>query len=121
MSFFGFGATCDVKIEFKDHEHRKRVAVKNENGELEELYLFTGSDDVSGTVFVDIPKGKKIEHTGIKIELIGLIEYLYDRGNPYEFSTLSRELEGAGALDESKKYPFEFTNVEKKLRNIHRK
>jgi len=38
---------------------------------------------------------------------------LYDRGNPYEFSTLSRELEAAGTLDDSKKYGFEFSSVEK--------
>jgi len=113
MSFFGFGTSADIRIEFKDQDHRKKVAVKNENGELEELYLFTGNDDVSGSVYVDLPKGKKLEHTGIKVELIGLIEYLYDRGNPYEFSTLSRELEAAGTLDDSKKYAFEFANVEK--------
>jgi hypothetical protein len=80
-------------------------------GELEELYLFTGDDDVCGSVSVDIPKGKKIEHTGLKVELIGLIEYLYDRGSPYEFSTLSRELEAPGTLEESKRYGFEFTKV----------
>ncbi len=115
QSFFGFGTTPDIKIEFKDADHRKKVAVKNENGnyinamhcmhtplqsnervthlcvvamvvvvvvvvcvwcgagELEELYLFTANDDVSGTIFIDLPKGKKLEHTGIKVELIGLI------------------------------------------------
>lgn len=40
-------------------------------------------------------------------------EYLYDRGNPYEFSQLSRDLEVPGTLEESKKYAFEFNNVEK--------
>jgi len=113
MSFFGFGTSVEVRIEFKDQDQRKKVAVKNENGEVEELYLFTGSDDVAGTVYLDLPKGKKLEHTGVKIELIGLIEYLYDRGNPYEFSTLSRELEVPGTLEDSKKYLFEFNNVEK--------
>jgi len=57
-------------------------------------------------------KEKKIEHIGIKIEMIGLIEYVYDRGNPYEFISLVRELEAPGELLESKKYPFEFSNVE---------
>jgi len=113
MSFFGFGTSCDLRIEFKDQSNLKKVAVKNENGEFEDLFMFTGNEDVCGTVFVDIPKGKKIEHIGMKIEMIGLIEYLYDRGNPYEFIQLVRELEPPGELTESKKHNFEFTNVEK--------
>jgi len=79
---------------------------------LEELYLFTGNDDVSGFVYVDLPKGKKLEHTGVKIELIGLIEYLYDRGNPYEFGSMVRELEGPGDISQDKSYPFDFGRVE---------
>jgi len=58
-------------------------------------------------------KGKKVEHQGIKVELIGQIELLYDRGNPYEFTSLVRELEAPGELTDSKSYPFEFANVEK--------
>jgi hypothetical protein len=115
MSFFGFGTTCDIKIEFKNQENLKKVTVKNETGDLEDLFLFTGADDISGNVLVDIPKGKKVEHIGIKCELIGMIEYLYDRGNPYEFTSLTRELEAPGELAESKKYAFEFTNVEKQF------
>lgn len=38
----------------------------------EQMYLFTGSDTVAGTVSVKT-KGKKIEHIGMKIELIGQI------------------------------------------------
>jgi len=113
MSFFGFGASADIKIEFRNQDKLQKVGVKNENGEVEDLYLFTGTDDICGSVSVDIPKNKKIEHIGMKIELIGLIEYLYDRGSPYEFTSLVRELEAPGDLSESKKYPFEFQNVEK--------
>jgi len=113
MSFFGFGTSCEIRIEFKNQSDIKKVAMKNDNGELEDLFMFIGNEDISGTVFVEVPKGKKIEHIGIKIEMIGLIEYVYDRGNPYEFISLVRELEAPGELLESKKYPFEFSNVEK--------
>jgi len=54
-----------------------------------------------------------VDHLGIKIELLGHIELLYDRGNPYEFTSLVRELEGPGDLATDKSYPFEFTNAEK--------
>jgi len=58
-------------------------------------------------------KGKKLEHLGIKIELIGQIEMMYDRANPYDFTSLVRELEPPGELTENKVYQFEFNNVEK--------
>jgi len=113
MSFFGFGSTCDLDIEFKDQDKLPVVEVKNDAGELEPIYLFTGRDTIAGDVHVRLGKIKKVEHIGIKIELIGHIELLYDRGNPYEFTSLVRELEAPGDLTEDKSYPFEFKNVEK--------
>lgn len=57
--------------------------------------------------------GQKLEHHGIKIELLGQIELYYDRGNHYEFLTLARELARPGDLLQNTEYPFEFPNVEK--------
>jgi len=92
------------------------VEVKNDAGELEPTYLFTGRDTIAGQVLVKLgKKGQKLEHIGIKIELIGQIELLYDRGNPYEFTSLVRELEAPGDLNDDKSYPFEFKNVDKQF------
>lgn len=103
-----------MKIEFKDQETLPVVEYKNENGEMEKLFMFTGNQTVAGNVHVTLGKsGKKVEHIGMKIELIGQIELLYDRGNPYEFTSLVRELEPPGELTSTKSYPFEFANVEK--------
>lgn len=78
--------------------------------------MFAGSDTIEGMVSIDL-KGKKLDHVGIKIELIGHIELLYDRGNPYEFTSLVRELESQGdaPLLANKTYPFEFANVDKQF------
>jgi len=111
--WLGFGAAADVDVEFKDQDNLKKVAMKNENGDLENMFLFTFSDTVAGQVHVKLPKGKKLEHMGIEIELVGQIEMLYDRGNPYEFTSLVRELEAPGDLNDSKSFSFEFANVEK--------
>jgi len=119
MSFFGFGSSCDIRIEFKNQDQLKKVTVKNENGDMEDLFLFTGHDTLEGTVFVDVPKQKKVEHIGIKIELIGMIEYLYDRGNPYEFSQSTTELEGPGELAESKKISLHLQMPRGTVRNLH--
>jgi len=112
MSLFGFGSACDVDIEFKDQANLPQVMVRNEQDQEEKMYLFTGKETVAGNVVLKL-KGKKLEHIGIKIELIGQVEFLYDRGNPYEFTSLVRELEPAGELPTDKTYGFDFANVDK--------
>ncbi len=69
--------------------------------------------------------GKKIEHTGIKVEFLGqigtlgaaivdaLVELYQDRGKPYEFLALQQELATPGDLRHTVSYDFEFKNVEK--------
>lgn len=57
--------------------------------------------------------GSKLEHQGIKIELIGQIELYYDRGNHHEFVTFIKELARPGDMLQNTSYPFEFANVEK--------
>ena len=57
--------------------------------------------------------GYKLEHQGIKIEFSGQIELYYDRGNHYEFTSLTKELARPGELTQNTSYPFEFLNVEK--------
>jgi len=112
MSLFGFGTACDLDIEFKDQATLPQVLVRNEQDQEEKMYLFTGKETVAGNVNIRL-KGKKLDHIGIKIELLGQVEFLYDRGNPYEFTSLVRELETPGELSSDKNYPFEFANVEK--------
>jgi len=86
---------------------------------LEKFFLFVGDEPVSGAVSIKLFGGKKLEHTGIKVELIGQIELFYDRGNHYEFTSLLRELASAGELIESKSFPFEFLNVEKQFESYN--
>lgn len=114
MNFFGFGgAPCDIDITLSESSALRQVLGRNENNEVEPQFLFTGSENIAGNIAIKLKGGKKIEHTGIKVELIGQIEFMYDRGNPYEFTSLQRELEDAGELTTDKLYPFEFNNVDK--------
>jgi hypothetical protein len=61
-----------------------------------------GNETVSGSVEITIPAGKKMEHLGIKIEMIGQIELYFDKTNNMKFTTLVRELESAGTMMSSK-------------------
>lgn len=114
MNFLGFGQSAEVDIVFDGAENRKFAEVKTEDGKKEKYLLYYDGETVSGKVNVTLKKpGSKLEHQGIKIELIGQIELFYDRGNHYEFTSLVRELARPGDLIQNTSYPFEFANVEK--------
>ncbi|KAK9149986.1 hypothetical protein Syun_008295 [Stephania yunnanensis] len=74
--------------------------------------LFQSQENIAGEVSIEPLQGKKLEHTGVKIELLGQIEMYFDRGNFYDFTSLVRELDVPGDLYEKKTYPFEFSTVE---------
>lgn len=112
LTSFFTGAPAKFKVTFADADTRRTVTTKVNDREVDQ-FLFNAVDNVCGTVDIEVTGGKKLEHTGIKIELIGHIELLYDRANQFEFTSLVRELETPGILDGSKSYPFEFTAVEK--------
>lgn len=70
-------------------------------------------ETVAGSVKLRMNPGKKVEHVGIRVELIGQIELFYDRGNHFEFTSLLKELAPPGVLTASEEFPFQFDNVEK--------
>ena len=74
MSLFGFGGpSAKVEVELDNTEGlQKTIEVESEDTK-EELFIYSGTDTVKGTVKVIIPSGKKLEHVGIKVELVGTI------------------------------------------------
>jgi len=111
MDLFGFSSgSPNITISFNGESARakKGVRVQGKN-ELEETLIYSGLEHVSGKIDVVVPAGKKIEHLGIKVEMIGHIELYFDRGRNVCFTALVRELEAAGTMAASKSYPFEFS------------
>ena len=74
---------------------------------------------MKGKVVINLSKGKKVEHTGIRVELIGVIENLYDKNQTMQFLTLMRDLEPPGALTENVTYDFQFNRVEKQFESYN--
>ncbi|CAL1404310.1 unnamed protein product [Linum trigynum] len=107
-----FKPPCNISIVFADRRTRKQVALKKENGQTVMVPLYQSQEIIAGEVVVEPGQGKKVEHNGIKIELLGQIELYFDRGNFYDFTSLVRELDVPGDLFEKKSYPFEFSTVE---------
>ena len=55
---------------------------------------------------MNLTKGKKVDHNGIRVELIGVIENLYDKAQTSQFLTLMRDLEPPGSLSDNVTYDF---------------
>lgn len=73
-----------------------------------------------GKIKIEMLKGKsKVDHLGIRVELIGVIENQFDKNMTTNFINLGQELEPAGALTESVEYNFSFNRVEKKFESYN--
>ncbi|KAB2016813.1 hypothetical protein ES319_D08G119100v1 [Gossypium barbadense] len=107
-----FKPACNISITFSDGKSRKQVPMKKENGKTIMVSLFQSKESIAGKVSIEPLQGKKIEHLGVKVELLGQIEMYFDRGNFYDFTFLVRELDVPGDIYERKTYPFEFSTVE---------
>ncbi|XP_020262440.1 vacuolar protein sorting-associated protein 26A-like [Asparagus officinalis] len=107
-----FKSPCNIAVTFSDGRTRKQASMKMDNGKTALVPLFQSQENIAGEVSIEPVHGKKVEHTGVKIELLGQIELYFDRGNFYDFTSLVRELEVPGELYERKTYQFEFSTVE---------
>nr|POE59940.1 vacuolar protein sorting-associated protein 26a [Quercus suber] len=107
-----FKPACNVSITFSDGKTRKQVPQKKENGQTVLVPLFQSQENIAGKISIEPFQGKKVDHNGVKVELLGQIEMYFDRGNFYDFTSLVRELDVPGDIYERKTYPFEFSTVE---------
>ena len=80
----------------------------NDPDSIKKIPVYTGTDTLSGTCKLTLPQGKKLEHLGLKIQLLGQTELFYDRGSTHTFLSLVKELDAPGSLYDSKSYPFSF-------------
>lgn len=76
-------------------------------------------EDVKGQVLINLNKGKKLDHLGIRVELVGVIENLYDKNQNSVFLQLVRDLEPPGALTDNMTYDFSFNRVEKQFESYN--
>ncbi|CAK8684959.1 vacuolar protein sorting-associated protein 26B-like [Clavelina lepadiformis] len=113
MNFFGYGAIESVEILLDGSDKRKKVRHKVSDSKSSEMCIYYDGETVSGAVSVNLKSGAKLDHKGIKVELIGQIEILYDRTNVHDFTTLTKQLASPGSLMQSKVFSFEFPHVEK--------
>lgn len=104
----------DLEIILDEKDGRKKYPFLTRKGDEVRLPTFHDTEHISGKLIINLKSAKKMEHNGIKVELVGCIEHLLDKKNVSKFITLTRDLEPAGIItNEVTTLPFKFTNVEK--------
>lgn len=68
---------------------------------------------------INLNKNKKLDHLGIRVELVGIIENLYDKNQNSTFLQLVRDLEPPGSLTDNMTYDFSFNRVEKQFESYN--
>ena len=135
MSYF-FSTPLDIDIVLDDADERTMIDMKLDKNRREKAPLFMDGESVKGAVTIRPKDGKRLEHTGIKVQFIGTIgkgsmllfrprdnvkdiEMFFDRGNHYEFLSLGQELAAPGDLQHPQTYDFNFKNVEKQYESYN--
>jgi hypothetical protein len=72
MSYF-FSTPVDIDIVLDDGDDRTMVDMKADKGRREKAPLYKDGESVKGAVTVRPKDGKRLEHTGIKVQFIGTI------------------------------------------------
>lgn len=72
MAYF-FSNPVDIDILLEDTDDRSMVDVKLDKNRREKAPLFMDGESVKGAVTVRPKDGKRLEHTGIKVQFIGTI------------------------------------------------
>ena len=87
MSLF-WSTPLDIDIVLEDADERAMVDVKLDKNRSEKAPLYLDGESVKGAVTVRPKDGKRLEHTGIKVQFIGTIEMFFDRGTHHEFLSM---------------------------------
>lgn len=72
MSYF-FATPVDIDVVLEDADERSMVDVKLDKNRREKAPLYMDGESVKGAVTVRPKDGKRLEHTGIKVQFIGTI------------------------------------------------
>jgi vacuolar protein sorting-associated protein 26 len=73
MASLFFSTPVDIDVVLEDLDERQTVDVKLDKGRRERVPLYMDGESVKGAVTIRPKDGKRLEHTGIKVQFIGTI------------------------------------------------
>lgn len=120
MSLF-FKAPLDIEIRLDNIAARKHIDVQSAQGRTESIPIYADGDSVKGEVTLRSREGKRVEHVGVKVQLLGTIESPLDVITTLDFLSLANELASPGIISNPETFPFEFKNVEKQFESYRGK
>lgn len=82
MSYF-FSTPLDIDILLDDGDDRQMIDLKLEKNRRDKAPLYMDGESVKGGVTIRPKDGKRLEHTGIKVQFIGTI------GSAHHFNTVA--------------------------------
>lgn len=110
--------SAELSFSLQGEEQRAKIKVPRFNdaksNKPTHLPLFRDEEDICGVLTVKVDSGKRLEHTGLKLELLGLVEVPVDRNAGDEFTSSVRELQATGeVLEGEQTFSFDFAKVDK--------
>lgn len=81
MTSFFFSTPVDIDIVLEDGDDRPTVDMKLDKNRKEKAPLYQDGESIKGAVTVRPKDGRRLEHTGIKVQFIGLIGELANSYN----------------------------------------
>ncbi|GIX61298.1 vacuolar protein sorting-associated protein 26 [Babesia caballi] len=105
-----FGQPCSLDVEI-DADAKRPLVFVDPQQKTDKCPVFSDGEAISGTAFISLKPGKQFDHQGIKVELIGQSDTLYNKTGTYDFFSMSRDIEGPGTVIESKRYQWKFPLV----------
>lgn len=118
MALF-FAPAVDIDVVLDDTDDRPHINAKLSPQRTEKTPLYMDGESVRGVVTIRPKDGKRLEHTGIKVQFVGTIEMFFDRGTHHEFLALNQELAAPGELSHPQTFAFHFKNVEKQYESYN--
>ena len=118
MNLLGFGRGGELALElYLDPSGRKGVP----GGEAEggRLPLFAEDDRLSGRLELRLERRRPLEHAGVRVELLGLIETGSERLPNSTFMSSAVDLEPPGVLAEDRVLPFAFAVFQKPFESFY--
>lgn len=109
-NFFGTPCLLDLSLSYQPN---RRSCFLDFEKKSEKVYIYSDGEPIEGIAVVSLKPGKKLDHSGIKVEVIGKVSVPRDASPSYTFFTLSKDLEPPGALLESKSFKWKFAHVDK--------
>lgn len=95
------------KLAVKDLDQKTNVYISKK------LPLYINNDSLKARLDIRLDKKKKLDHYGIKAELIGLIEIVGDSTATSTFMSSGIDLEPSGSLNDDMSYDFDFKVFQK--------